>query len=507
MSQTKRRIALASVGLVFLAPGVAAIRYVYAASPIVITPSDPSWWFLEETPNGSGTFVGGPSTPPLGSASVQLTVDGTGGEDFGTLDYAGVLLKSITSLSYSTYRSSGTSALAPALDFDVDTDASTTVWEGRLVYEPYYTHTVLTGVWQTWNPLDNAAPGNWWFTGAPGNATCPISAPCTWAEILASFPNAGIRPPAEMGETIFKAGGGWTGGFVGDIDAFSIGINNVVTTYDFELSLPVPTSTQSPPVTTPITVSGQTATNGGPAPANAYFYGQAYPGSMVEVFQKSGVTGPYESIPLTSVSIDADGMFQAVIQNFLQANYFFAIQAVDKDGGESQLLPLVSQFIPSGNDLILNNILIPPTIEVAPSVVSLGQPVNISGYAAPSSTVEIWIDGILQGEATSDVSGLYAFATSTTQFSIVNHTVEARYILPNGAESDFSLEKTFSISTLALPKLDLNGDGVINAADLSIFLFRWNSTDTALQSSIEFDGTDKVDISDLSILLNAMRLQ
>jgi hypothetical protein len=103
------------------------------------------------------------------------------------------------------------------------------------VYEPYYAHTVSTGAWQTWNPLDNAGPGNWWFTGAPGNAACPISAPCTWAKVLADFPNASIRSAGpNTGATQFKAGGGWTGGFLGNVDAFSIGVNNTVTTYDFE---------------------------------------------------------------------------------------------------------------------------------------------------------------------------------------------------------------------------------------------------------------------------------
>ncbi len=209
----------------------------YASNTIIITPDNPDWWFAQETPTGSGTFVTGPSTPPLGNGSLELTVDSTGGEIFGTFTYAGTRLDTIKSLSYSTYRVSGAPALAPHLDFDVDTDVTdtNTSWQGRLAYEPYYTNTVSTGVWQTWNPLDNSTPGNWWFSGAPGNSVCPISSPCTWAQILADFPNIGIRSAGpNTGALQFKAGGGWTGGFVGNVDAFSIGIGNVVTTYDFE---------------------------------------------------------------------------------------------------------------------------------------------------------------------------------------------------------------------------------------------------------------------------------
>jgi hypothetical protein len=219
------------------------------------------------------------------------------------------------------------------------------------------------------------------------------------------------------------------------------------------------------------------------------------------------VTGPYESVPFTSTSISSDGTFAITIQNFLQANYFFAIQAADRDGRESQLLPLVAEFIPSGNDLILKNILIPPTIGVMPPVTTRDGPIDIVGYAAPSSTVEVWIDDVLAGKTTSGASGWYTFTTSTAQLAAGGYDVKARFIVPSGSESGFSPEQSFTVSTLISPALDLNSDGVVDAADLSIFLFRWNSTDTALQSSIEFDGAKQVDLSDLSILLNAIRLQ
>ena len=73
-----------------------------------------------------------------------------------------------------------------------------------------------------------------WFTRAPGNATCPITDPCTWAQVLAAFPNIAIRPAADYGELLFKAGSGWSGGFEGSVDDFTIGVTSTVTTYDFE---------------------------------------------------------------------------------------------------------------------------------------------------------------------------------------------------------------------------------------------------------------------------------
>jgi hypothetical protein len=198
------------------------------------------WAFYDDLTGGpgTGTLVEGPGTPPLGTGSANLVVDSVGRQILATANHAGTRLDSIGALTYSTYRASGGNALAISLQLDWDpdvTDADTT-FQGRLVYEPYFTHTVQTGVWQTWNTQDNAAAGNWWFTRALYQPTCSQANPCTWAEVLAAYPNAGIR--AEVGGLILKAGGPWAGGFDGNVDALTIG----ETTYDFEAAAPLPTS-------------------------------------------------------------------------------------------------------------------------------------------------------------------------------------------------------------------------------------------------------------------------
>lgn len=195
------------------------------------------WAFAQETPNGAGSMVRGPERPPLGKGSAQLEVDSTGGWILGKTGYQGVPLTDFTRLTYWTYRQHGAPALAIALQFNVDRDLTDTdeSYQGRLVYEPYYTKTVLTGVWQRWNTQDDAAPGNWWFTRPPQSAPvtgCSIADPCTWSEVVAKFPNAGVH--RTFGAVILKAGGGWVGGFVGNTDALAIGVDGRTTVYDFE---------------------------------------------------------------------------------------------------------------------------------------------------------------------------------------------------------------------------------------------------------------------------------
>ena len=204
------------------------------ATPTIVSPANMrGWGLLQETATASGSLVNGPATPPFGagSAKFQLATTG-GGELLGTQAFAGTRLDAIQALNYSTYvpSSSPGTVQAPSLQFDMDynlTDTNT-AWQGRLVFESYFTNTVTKGTWQTWDPL----AGKWWATGSPGNTKCPQSSPCTWAKVLQEFPNAGLR--VSVGGLAFKAGSGWPANFEGYVDGFVIVTGDVVQAFDFK---------------------------------------------------------------------------------------------------------------------------------------------------------------------------------------------------------------------------------------------------------------------------------
>lgn len=223
------------------------------AGTTVVKPSDTHGWYFWNDKNDSftgspGEFTTGPATPPMGSGSVRLgplTDDGTtaaGHSVIATNEFFGVKLSNITTLSYSTYQSGPT--LAIAMQFDVryrTTDAS---YGGRLVYEPYQNGAVAVGSgWQPWSPL----AGRWWAskTSAAGTGgaqvvalpagNCGQSTPCTWAEILAAFPDAVIA-----GRFLFKAGSNWNG-FDGNVDGVTVGVNGSDAVFDFEAEIPCTT--------------------------------------------------------------------------------------------------------------------------------------------------------------------------------------------------------------------------------------------------------------------------
>jgi len=213
---------------------------VTAQTTVVVYPGDMGTWaFLEEITTGSGEMTVGPGMVPAGLGSAHLIVDDTGRMILGTTDFGGTPFAVITQLDYSTYRAvpSG-GVLANTLQFNVDYDLTDgdNSWQGRLLFEPYHTGATIPGTtWQTWDTM--TAGAGWWATGAPGNTSCPQSSPCTWAEVLAAFPDAGIH--ASLPGVLLKAGGGWPGGFDGNVDALVIGINGTTTTFNFELDVPV----------------------------------------------------------------------------------------------------------------------------------------------------------------------------------------------------------------------------------------------------------------------------
>ena len=202
------------------------------ASSVVVSPANMNGWgFVDDLTDLpiAGAFTPGPMTPPLENGSAELAVDSTGREILGTQAYSGTRLDQISALTYSAYRTSGTTALAVSLQFDIDydlTDAITS-YQGRLVFEPYLVGSPATGVWQSWNAL----PGKWWGSKPPGSTLCPQSAPCTWSQVLANWPDAGVWVG---GNVLFKAGGPWAGGFDGNVDAFTITTGAGSTTFDFE---------------------------------------------------------------------------------------------------------------------------------------------------------------------------------------------------------------------------------------------------------------------------------
>lgn len=233
--RTKLFAATAAIALVGLTGASAS----YAATTEVVTegtvtrqaentpPSD-NWVLYTRagTPPTAGMFVSGPSTPPLGDGSLQLTtVDGGQKVFLFNYDHVSTQLDDVDEIAYSTYRQAGNDQQVTSLNLQVDFNGPATGGFTTLVFEPVYNPdqgAVVNGVWQDWDAINGGA-AIWWSTrDIPG--VCAFTCYVSWEDILEANPDATI-----LGGVGVNQGSG-NPGLIANVDAFTF--DDV--TYDFE---------------------------------------------------------------------------------------------------------------------------------------------------------------------------------------------------------------------------------------------------------------------------------
>ena len=187
-------------------------------------------WVLYFRTAGNGAFVSGPGTPPLGVGS--LTLETPTSADKVTLfnyDHVGTPLADVRSMSYSTWRTTGTGQQVAALNLQVDVNGAAPGGFTTLVFEPVYNTAqgaVVNGAWQSW---DAYMGGNaiWWSSNAiPGAPNRDTFVP--WSTIVAANPDAVV-----VGGFGVNQGSG-NPALVSSVDALHFDTPSVSVTYDFE---------------------------------------------------------------------------------------------------------------------------------------------------------------------------------------------------------------------------------------------------------------------------------
>lgn len=230
---------------------LAASAGAQAASVVVRPEAMQSWSFDVLATGGAGELVRGPAVPPLGEGSARLFT-GTDGSKYALLETAafdGVPLAAVNILSFCTFVRSWNGRQAPILTLQLDYDGDRFI-DDELHFEPFYQRPttgspalpdqggVALNTWQTWDAL----AGGWWAAGLTGGATPgpgvkPLSA------ILAVEPDAVILDRFNGGGVQFSHG--WVDReavFDSFVDAFAVGTVERSAVYDFEPTIPEPTT-------------------------------------------------------------------------------------------------------------------------------------------------------------------------------------------------------------------------------------------------------------------------
>jgi hypothetical protein len=152
-------------------------------------------WVLYTRTAGAGVFRSGPGSPPLGIGSLELTTP-TGADKVTLFNYdeIGTRLADVSSMSYATFRTSGSLQQVASINMEVDYNGPATGGFATLVFEPVYNTSqgaVVSGQWQTWNAY-NGGQAMWWSTkDIPG--VCAFSCYVTWSDIVAANPDAVVK--------------------------------------------------------------------------------------------------------------------------------------------------------------------------------------------------------------------------------------------------------------------------------------------------------------------------
>lgn len=256
-----------------------------------------------------------------------------------------------------------------------------------------------------------------------------------------------------------------------------------------------------PPQPSPIANNGIPLSPSLSGTDSAVFKGRAYPQSVISVL-KNGLV-------LNELPANSDGTFEVPVHNIVPGTYTFSLLAKDKNGLKSSKVTYTI-IITSGIVTEIKNIIIPPTITTDKTEVKQGDTITFSGFAAPSSWVDVSIftqNGLITTVEASS-SGAWSYTFSTTGLDLGDLTTKARFKL--GSEySLYSESVVVTIGTkntlrkknpigLINARCDLNNDGRVNLLDFSIMAFWYKRLGFPQKVDLNSDG--RINLTDLSIL-------
>ncbi len=166
--------------------------------------------------------------------------------------------------------------------------------------------------------------------------------------------------------------------------------------------------------------------------------GKTSPSATVTISEDNAIVG--------TTTADSLGNYTKTLDSQTAGLHEFAIYSTDNNSTATSVTT-VSLSATAFENTSVSNIILPPTIYITATQVDQGDPITLSGYGVPNSTVQVYISTITGFLTTSsDSNGFWTYTIDTTDFEGGEHTVYAKVVTISSNTSLASTQATISIN-------------------------------------------------------------
>ena len=229
----------------------------------------------------------------------------------------------------------------------------------------------------------------------------------------------------------------------------------------------------------------------------------------------SGFSSPFARIhivqngkTIATTLADSNAHFEFSLSGLVNNVYLFSIYSEDSNDRKSSFLSLPI-YIKTSATINIDNIYLPPTIDISKTEVKRGNSIYIFGKSIPNSLVTISLNNYNSEyiyKVTSDDKGIYFYNLNTFGLNNGNYNIKSKYNF-NNKESLYSKSASFSISSRDILKNnnicennigDLNCDNYVDIKDFSILAYWYQNKN--FPKKFDLNGDGKISLTDFSIM-------
>jgi hypothetical protein len=253
----------------------------------------------------------------------------------------------------------------------------------------------------------------------------------------------------------------------------------------------------------PGTQEGDHTGGGNSLPQSGLFIsGRTFPSGAVTILK--------DGKDFRSLVADSQGNFSTSENSLDRGTYGFMITSTDANGLRSAAYS-TTLYLSAQTQNNIGPVYISPTITASSPRIEPGDVSTVSGLAIPENVVQVVVlteqdplqMPLVIATTTANSSGVWALKLQTEKLVKGTYSLRAQSLIPGQGNSLFSNEFLLGVGEKpqgnAKKRADINGDGKVNLADLSILLFHWKQISPI--GDINSDGV--VNITDFSIMLSA----